>query len=70
MGHVVVERDTCKGCGLCIAFCSKDVLRLSSELNQLGYHPVEMTCAVESGECTGCARCALMCPDAAITVYR
>jgi len=70
MGHVVVEKDSCKGCGLCVAFCSKDVLRLATDLNQLGYHPVEMHTDDGAEECTGCARCALMCPDAAITVYR
>jgi NAD-dependent dihydropyrimidine dehydrogenase PreA subunit len=31
-----------------------------------GYHPVQ----VYKEGCTGCAICALVCPDAAITVYR
>ncbi len=71
MGHVVVEKDTCKGCGLCVAFCPKECLRLASELNQLGYHPVEVVVDGDGGnDCNGCGRCALICPDVALAVYR
>jgi 2-oxoglutarate ferredoxin oxidoreductase subunit delta len=37
-------------------------------LNARGYHPVELL--DRESKCTGCALCAMMCPDAAITVYR
>ena len=32
-----------------------------------GYHPAHCT---DQEKCTGCATCALMCPDVAITVER
>jgi 2-oxoglutarate ferredoxin oxidoreductase subunit delta len=35
-------------------------------LNSKGYHPA----ALVSEGCTGCAICAIVCPEAAITVYR
>jgi 2-oxoglutarate ferredoxin oxidoreductase subunit delta len=43
------------------------VLEIDLEhLTPKGYHPVFL-----SGEgCTGCTICALMCPEAALTVYR
>jgi 2-oxoglutarate ferredoxin oxidoreductase subunit delta len=37
-----------------------------SRLTPRGYHPAH---TYKEG-CTGCAICALVCPDAAITVYR
>ncbi|WP_027718854.1 4Fe-4S binding protein [Desulfovirgula thermocuniculi] len=62
-----LERERCKGCGLCVAFCPREVLGLAQELNGLGYHPVEM----RAGErCHGCGRCALMCPDLAISMAK
>jgi 2-oxoglutarate ferredoxin oxidoreductase subunit delta len=36
------------------------------QLTPKGYHPVAL---VKDG-CTGCAICALVCPEAALTVYR
>jgi 2-oxoglutarate ferredoxin oxidoreductase subunit delta len=37
-----------------------------ARLTPKGYHPVHL---VAEG-CTGCAICAVVCPDAALTVYR
>lgn len=67
-GRVIIEKDKCKACGLCVQFCMKEVLQLSTEvLNALGFHPVE---AVKPEECTGCTFCGLMCPDVVITVEK
>lgn len=66
-GKVEVNAEFCKGCGLCIAFCPRDVLGLSGEVNSRGYKIVE---PVSPSRCTGCAICAEMCPDVALTVWR
>jgi 2-oxoglutarate ferredoxin oxidoreductase subunit delta len=42
---------------------------LSIDLERLtpkGYHPVHL----HTGGCTGCAICALVCPESALTIYR
>ena len=67
-GTVLIERDRCKGCALCVAACPQHVLHLADGLNSRGYHPVEL--AEEGAHCTGCAVCGLVCPDLVFTVYR
>ncbi len=64
---VTVHFDLCKGCGLCIIHCPKDVLQASDQINALGYP----TTIVANDDCIGCATCYLICPEpAAITVIR
>jgi len=36
--------------------------------NARGYRPVVLV--DPEGKCTGCALCALMCPDVVLTIYR
>ena len=72
-GHIIITRDTCKGCALCVSVCPQKVIALSETLNEKGYYPAEFTGSAEPGSdlyCTGCATCALICPDVAIEVYR
>ena len=65
-GFIKVNEVYCKGCGVCIASCPWNALGLANHLNRAGYHPAEQI----SEKCTGCASCALVCPEAAITVLR
>jgi 2-oxoglutarate ferredoxin oxidoreductase subunit delta len=66
-GKVVIDREKCKGCKLCIEVCPKNVLSTSSENNSLGVFVAEPR---KDGECIGCRQCAIMCPDVAIEVYK
>lgn len=72
-GHIVIDRDLCKGCCLCMSVCPHHMIKISDTLNEKGYYPAEFTGAVtesDDSRCTGCATCALICPDVAIEVYR
>jgi 2-oxoglutarate ferredoxin oxidoreductase subunit delta len=72
-GLIVIDRELCKGCYLCIAACPNKLIIISDELNQMGYYPAEYTEAdSKTGDrtCNGCTTCALVCPDLAIEVYR
>ena len=62
-----VEKDRCKGCGLCVSVCPKGILRMSDQINAMGYHFPEI---VDQNACIGCKMCATMCPDVAIRLYR
>ncbi len=66
-GTVVIDKDRCKGCGLCIVTCLNQVLAFSGDLNKSGYNVVYME---HPEACVGCAFCAQTCPDIAIEVYR
>jgi 2-oxoglutarate ferredoxin oxidoreductase subunit delta len=65
-GKVIFDIETCKGCELCIDSCPQDSLALSPNINTQGYHYAVLV----RDNCTGCTNCALVCPDAVITVYR
>lgn len=65
-GMVEIEVQKCKGCELCTATCKEGALSMSHDINAKGYHYV----LADNDLCTGCVNCALVCPDAVITVYR
>ncbi len=57
--ELVINREWCKGCGVCIAFCPKQVLELDKE---------EKSTAVRPEDCICCGLCEIRCPDLAIEV--
>jgi len=60
-----VIKDRCKGCGFCVEFCPRQVLKESTEFNRKGYHPVY---AANESECLACGLCEMICPEFAISV--
>lgn len=65
-GKVIIDIQKCKGCELCTTACKEEALVLSDTLNIKGYRYI----IANNNVCTGCVNCALVCPDAVITVYR
>jgi 2-oxoglutarate ferredoxin oxidoreductase subunit delta len=57
--EINVYKAWCKGCGICIEFCPKQVLEATPTGRAKPTHP---DC------CIGCMQCVLRCPDFAITV--
>lgn len=63
--EVFVNEEFCKGCGLCVHFCSRGAIKLSHEFNAAG---VNIPVSANMKECSGCRLCELYCPDFAIAI--
>ena len=64
-GTVTIAVERCKGCELCIPACPPRVLRMGSDVNELGFRYPELLPG-----CTGCSACLLVCPDFCFEVYQ
>ncbi|MBI2953104.1 MAG: ferredoxin family protein [Chloroflexi bacterium] len=59
--QIVVYRDWCKACGICIEFCPTRVLDRGN-----GGYPI----VARPEKCVSCDLCELLCPDFAIMLTR
>ena len=70
-GKITIESERCKGCYLCISTCPNEKITISNKMNLQGYYPAEFVESEnEEKNCIACAKCATICPDTAIEVYR
>ena len=68
MPKLTIDKEKCKGCGLCTGVCPKKILEVSKETtNSKGYFVLEEK---DPAKCIGCAFCAMMCPDCVIKVEK
>ncbi len=59
--RIEINREWCKGCGICVTFCPHEVLRLDEEEKAVVRHPER---------CNFCGMCELRCPDIAIEIIQ
>lgn len=57
--EIFINRDWCKGCGICVQFCPKQVLELDRE---------DKAVVVRPQDCICCKMCEIRCPDLAVQV--
>jgi 2-oxoglutarate ferredoxin oxidoreductase subunit delta len=62
-GRVIIIEDRCKGCGFCVEYCPRDVLRMSSMFNAKGYYTPAV---INASKCVNCHFCEDLCPEFAI----
>ena len=63
--RVVVLEQFCKGCALCVEFCGQGKLYIRQTPNE---HGIQTAAVRPEIDCTGCRKCAIICPDAAIEI--
>ena len=69
MPHIIIDGNKCKSCYLCVDVSTHKLIQKSNKTGKTGEYIVEFK--DENSKCIGCAQCALVCPDIAITeVYR
>jgi 2-oxoglutarate ferredoxin oxidoreductase subunit delta len=59
--EVNIKNEWCKGCGICVGFCPKDVLAVNEDGKAYARNPER---------CAGCNKCEIYCPDFAIYLWR
>ncbi len=55
---VIIDKDECTGCGLCVDECPSEALSLNDD----------GISTVDAGACVDCGACVDVCPVAAITL--
>ncbi|MGE5279839.1 MAG: 4Fe-4S binding protein [Deltaproteobacteria bacterium] len=65
MAKVRINKERCKGCGLCVAVCARKNLKTGEALNAYGAFAVVAVC---EDDCTGCGMCYVMCPEACVEI--
>jgi 2-oxoglutarate ferredoxin oxidoreductase subunit delta len=65
-GKVVIDRELCKGCYLCVRACPVKVLERDGRPNASGSYP---STPVHLEKCIGCGNCFEVCPDVCIAVF-
>jgi len=64
-GNVYIILSRCKDCKLCIELCPQDVLQVSDDLTDKGYHYPQIAPGKETS-CVHCEFCTMICPEFAI----
>lgn len=54
--ELIIKKDWCKGCGICVNFCPKNVLEINNGKINIK----------DRDACIKCGLCELRCPDYAI----
>ena len=63
--RIEIDDERCKGCGYCVEFCPREVLKMSTELGPKGYLLVAIE---DESKCLACGYCEAVCPEFGIKV--
>lgn len=55
---LIIDKEWCKKCGICVSSCPKEVLEMKGETVKI----------IDIGRCIYCELCEMRCPDYAIYI--
>lgn len=67
MAKIKLNQHWCKGCGLCIEICPKNVYDREVNVSAKGFREIIIK---NPDACNQCMLCELLCPDLAITIQK
>lgn len=67
-GRIEINSDLCKMCEYCIIQCPKKLIKRCEKQNNAGFFPAEY--CDPGGNCNACKLCGIVCPEAAIEVFK
>ncbi|MEO0076242.1 MAG: ferredoxin family protein [candidate division WOR-3 bacterium] len=67
MAKIRINQNWCKGCGLCLEICPKNVYDRDVKVSSKGFREIIIK---KPEACTRCLLCELLCPDLAITIEK
>jgi len=65
-GKVIIDRELCKGCYLCIRSCPVKALERDTEANSTGTYPSKPV----GNACIACGNCFEVCPDVCLQIFQ
>lgn len=60
MTHIIVDQDSCTGCGICVKICSSGIIDLADEVNPPRVQEANVS------RCLYCGHCEAFCPSQAL----
>ena len=74
---VIIEKERCKGCALCVIYCPRKRIKMSQELNNYGSLYAVFSDVKDNEDdndsqssCNSCGFCYIVCPEVAIEVRK
>ena len=65
---ITINKEKCKGCGLCVVVCPNNILEISKKSNNIGYFPAQPK---KDNACSGCGNCYIICAEpGCIEIYK
>ncbi|MFW9988624.1 MAG: ferredoxin family protein [Candidatus Odinarchaeota archaeon] len=64
--EILIDSEQCDGCELCLAFCPKEIIKISED--KFNSRMLHYAIVVKPEECGGCRQCERLCPTVSMYI--